>query len=474
MSLPTYAGTINAYRVEYDRQLGSQQISPFLIPFDILNYVLLIIYLLFMHKLPGASKAPVFLLIVIASMLSVQNSRTLGLAYGVLIGISSSWCILMSMNLLFFVQPAREFQRKTLCISSLKHSDRSRSPAKDRTQWQSMPVSASRRFFWILDLLGSLRLLHWAYGYHRDRGSSTRSSSCSGGSSGFRRSLGKLLLIYLFIDGLKEIIALDPYFWGYTDSDPPDYIKFYLPGKEIIQAYRMLVAFAVIYAALELVTTFGVLLCVNILGPSLAGTWGNKWAYRPQFGKFDSVFTRGLQGFWGAWWHQMFRFMLTSPAKAMINTLHLHKQDVTARIVGLVVPFLISGVIHAAGSYTMWGDSSPINSFLFFALQPAGIALQITGSRGLCLLGCFSRMPQWIRKAANFGFTAIWLLKTFPLLADDFARGGLWLTELTEPFPFSLLQILGLGSATRSHSLGIDYRLHIQTGCRWWQVGLAV
>jgi hypothetical protein len=72
---------------------------------------------------------------------------------------------------------------------------------------------------------------------------------------------------------------MDPYFWGHTDYDPPNYIRTYLPSKlslpgiDLIRTYRMCVAFAVLHVAVELISTVGVLLFVNILGPSLAGTW---------------------------------------------------------------------------------------------------------------------------------------------------------------------------------------------------------
>ena len=81
------------------------------------------------------------------------------------------------------------------------------------------------------------------------------------------------------------------------------------------------------------------------------------------------------------------------------------------------------------------------------------------------------KIPHRVREATNIVFTVFWLLLTFPLLADDFAKGGLWLTE---PFPISVIQILGLGSQARSSELGFDYGFRFQRGSGWWQMGLAV
>jgi len=471
MSAPTYAGTIDQYRVEYYQRLETRQISPFVIPKYILSYVLLIAYLMLPWRLPFALRTLVFSAVVAFSILSLQISRTLGLAYGVIIGISSSWCITLSVNLLFLHRPRENFNRMIAYDSNLKHDDNSRTGVKNVERRQSMPNSAYERIFWVLDLLGSLRALHWSYGQSRNPDSTGVYRKRTQKITSVQRNLGKLLFVSLCLDCLKEVIALDPYFWGFTGHEPPDYIKSSLPTEGFIQAYRMSVAFAVLYVAIEFVSVVAVLLFVNTLGPSLAGTWGNAWAYGPQYGNFDSVCTRGLQGWWGTWWHQMFRFTLTSPTNAMINTLHFPKDAMIARTLRLVIPFLISGAIHASGSYTMWGNTKPINSFLFFVMQPVGIILQITGSRILNRLIPMDKIPRHARQATNIAFTAIWLLKTFPLLADDFASGGLWLTE---PFPISMIQTLGLGSEARSHQLWPDYAIHLHSGPRWWQRGMAV
>jgi len=477
MSYPTYAGTIDWYRFEYHQQLELQRIAPFVVPADILGYVLLIAYLMLRQKLSDASRIPVLSAIVITSIYNLRTSRTLGLAYGILIGISSAWCIALSVNLMFLLEPEKQYKRLISCSGSPKYKECPKRNIDRTTQGQSMPLSSYARLFWILDLLGSLRALHWYHGHTQAPEIATSGKKHPENCPSFGRNLGKLLLIYLCIDCLKEIIAIDPYFWGYTDYEPPGSIRTYLSSKlslpsiDSVRTYRMIVAFAVLYVAVELISTVGVLLFVNILGPSLAGTWGEEWAYSPQYGDLEAICTRGLQGFWGTWWHQMFRSTLVSPTDAVINILQVPRKGVIARVIRLVIAFSISGAIHAAGSHTMWGNTKPLNSFLFFFLQPAGIAVQILGSWGLSKLNPRIKVSTHSRKAVNVLFTIFWLLHTFPLLADDFARGGLWLTE---PFPISVLQMLGLGSASRARQIGFDYGLHVSPGRRWWQVGLAL
>ena len=470
MRAPTYASTIQQYSLDFDRQRELQHISPFVIPFDFSNYIILILYLTLKHRLPYSARSQVFLAIVILSMRSLHTSRTLGLAYGVLVGVSSSVCVVLSANLLFLHQPAVDFKRM---VAFKCNTDPGGRLECVQEQWQGMPASASKGLFWILDLLGSLRALHWSHGQRQNHVSAATCEKHTHQIPSLRNSIYKILLIYLSVDVLKEIIAMDPYFWGYTEHDPPNYIKMIFPFPALVQAYRMLVGFATFYIALDFDYTVSVSLFVNILGPSVVGTWGHAWAYHPLFGKIESVAARGLQGWWGTWWHQCFRVLLTSPTHAIINKLRIQKDGVIARTLALVIPFLISGAIHACGSYTLWGETKPINAFLFFVLQPVGIALQIMSRWSLGRLGSTANNKIVRRdcEAANVAFAVFWLLWTFPLLADDFAKGGLWLAE---PFPISVLQILGLGNQARANVLSFGYGIRFQMGSRWWQMGLVV
>lgn len=470
MSIPTYAGTISQYQMQYDRRLASQQISPFVIPADFFNYILLIICLMFKRRTSLISRLAVYPAIVVLSLSSMQTSRTLGVAYGVLVGISSSLCVVLSLNLMFLHRSGRDFKRMIVCQSNPTDDEKSERNLRILEQWQSMPDSAYSRLFWILDLLGSLRALHWSHGQSENRVSG-HCKQGAGNTISFPKSFLSLVLVYLCIDCIKEVIAMDPYFWGYIAHDPPGYIQSILPFTVLVQAYRMVVAFATLYLALGFGYTFCVLLFVHVLGPSIVGPWGMDWAYWPLYGDIRSVCIRGLQGWWGAWWHQLFRFTLTSPTNATIKRLHVPKGSTIECAIRLISPFLFSGFIHASGSYTMWGETRPFNSFMFFVLQPVGISLQMMGSRSLSRLNLLTKIPPLVREASNVAFTVIWLLSTFRLLADDFARGGLFLTE---PFPFSVLQMLGLGSEARSHQLWSGYGFPLHTGRRWWQTGLAV
>ena len=447
----TYASTIRTYSLDYDQRFKSYLNTLFVLFSCMLNYAVLIGCLNLRRRPSLQARCLVFSLILV---LSVSNFRlrSISLAHGVLIGISSSWCIVLATNFLFLYEPSRQFARaiavaETWTVQNGKqdfHIDKSQHAV---IRWQSMPERIFERVVWTLDLLGSLRGLHWSYGRPSNEPSRLDSRDDLRESTSFQSSLCKFVLLCVGIDCLKEIIARDPYFWSDMDSDIQRAPQFSTLLSEIITSHRMFIAFAVLYLSIELFSTAGFLVFVKILGPSVVGPWGYEWAYRPQFGGFSAICTKGLRGWWGCCWHQLFRITITSPGKAMIITLQLKGDGIFAKTIQTTVPFLISGVIHACGSHTMWGTTRPLNSLLFFLLQPFGIALQSFCCQLMTNFEISRHIAKPVRQLSNFVFTALWLLKTFPLLADDFARGGLFLTE---PFPISIAQLLGLESKART------------------------
>lgn len=163
MPTPTYAGTFNLYRLQSEQRIRRQEILTLVFPHDFLNYILLIVYLFFPRRLSLASRILFFVSIVALSVLSLMESRTLGLAYGVLAGISSSWCIALSANLIFLYQPARDFKRK-LAYDTTYIDESTKGTHAHKQRWQTMPDHLPEKLFWILDLIGGLRALHWSYG----------------------------------------------------------------------------------------------------------------------------------------------------------------------------------------------------------------------------------------------------------------------------------------------------------------------
>lgn len=76
-------------------------------------------------------------------------------------------------------------------------------------------------------------------------------------------------------------------------------------------------------------------------------------------------------------------------------------------------------------------------------------------------------VPQTLRRTGNVLFVAAWLWVTGPLLADDFARCGVWLFE---PLPVSLLRgVMGEGWWMWGGRWAGWWQ-----GTRWWDTGIAI
>ena len=468
-SIPSYARTIDAYRVSNRHDIENRISDPFIVPLHAFGYLLLIICLLLPRHLQVKLRHAAFSLIVVLSTWTLQRCRTLGLAYGLMIGISCSWCILLSANLLFLHSPLEHCQRKIERPQAVSGSEGSK---KDEVhgQWQRRPASIYERLFWTLDLLGSLRDLHWSTTRNESRKPDQKHENGKHSMS-FLTTLVTLIATCLGLDCLKEIIAIDPYFWGYIDAYPPQHIKSFLRLPVLIKAYRMLIAFAVFYLSIHMICAAGRLVFVHALGPRVAGIWGHSWAHKRPFGSISSVNEHGLRGFWGKWWHQFFRIQFTAPANAVIHTLNIREESLFARVCRLFIPFLFSGFIHACGSYTLSGETKPVNSFLFFALQPIGIALQSVVGVRLSMISPFNKLSPRMIRLCRFMFTVVWLLETFSLMVEDYSKGGFWLTE---PFPFSMIQALGVGSQARRHQLWHGCGSSLSMGPDWWRMGLSL
>lgn len=285
---------------------------------------------------------------------------------------------------------------------------------------------------------------------------------------------------YLMLDLLKVIVIYDPYFWGVIDAPAPAFLPSFIRASPVLtRVFRLLVTLNAIKWALTTIFALAPIFFVGFLGPRVIGARACAWMYPDTFGSFSAVLDKGLAGWWGSWWHQTFRFAFEAPSKRLIARLGLSPRALPAKMIQLLTAFVLSGCLHAAGSYTQSGHTYPLSGpFAFFVLQAFGIVAQTLLVRALRGAGVVAasreQTPRWLRRAGNFVFVHVWFYFTAPLLADDFARGGIWLFQ---PVPLSPLRALGLGDE-ESHWMcwktreGSDW-FRWYSGRRWWESGIA-
>ncbi|KAF2457274.1 membrane bound O-acyl transferase family-domain-containing protein [Lineolata rhizophorae] len=282
---------------------------------------------------------------------------------------------------------------------------------------------------------------------------------------------------YLVLDLLKTIMMYDPYFLGLASLSSPTAPPF-LPSLvrdsfALRRAYRLILPMLAAKHALEMIFALGPLFFSGLLGPDLLGARGAPWMYPRSWGSYARVLDAGLGGWWGLWWHQTFRFAFAESGRWAVARLGLERKGRKARAVELVVAFGLSGFLHACGSATMPGKSSPVSgSCVFFLLQPLGIVLERYVQAKLLpeKLPMVARR-RWARRVWNVVFVHAWFFLTAPLLCNDWARSGIWLIEI---IPVSPLRGMGLGPAVEDGwwCWGGKW-VWWHWGSKWWKSGFA-
>lgn len=364
--------------------------------------------------------------------------------------------------------------------------------------WQPYPRTWQDRFVWTCDIVSTMRGIGWLWkisglpsrsriveaSLSADSPSKTRSENKAVSRNGIKRydtywsvimhNVWIVIKGYIAIDILKTIVVHDPYFWGLVDRAPPTWLPYFIQASALwTRAYRLTVSMSLVWIGLRTIYSFGPLFFVGVLGKEYLGSNGEPWMYPDHYGSYLNVFTRGLAGWWGGWWHQVFRFAFQAGGHWITDdVLRLQPKTMLSNFVQLFVAFAMSGFLHASGSRTMMGKTMPLSgSFLFFLVQPIGIILEISFKNMLKKAGLLDKAPNWLAWTSNFVYVHAWFFLTGSLLTDDFARGGIWLFE---PIMLSPLRGLGFGPEGTGFFCwgGRHFAWHLDQ--RWWLSGIAL
>jgi hypothetical protein len=472
-----------------------------------------------------------FVVVVCLCGSTIRRCSTLAFAGGYGVGLMCAWGIVASGYLLVFNDPGTAFQRlerrnlkerNRVIIEDSRESNGSvasgrdfkkvtgssslnrriwgvNGPAlaqavekqghKDEPQstlvWQGFPDSLAHRIDWAVDLATSFRGVHWNWriptlpvdiplSKTSALASNTMySSSPSVVQALHRQAIHDFIVQYMFIDLVKTVTLTDPYFHGTASLSSPSPWPFLTGHDNVTYLVRLLISLAGVLSALTFVFSNPPLI-FPLLPPSITlAPLREPALYPPYWGPIrGSVLDKGLPGLWGKWWHQIFRFGVSEPSRYLISALGLPPRSTLARIISVVVAFTVSGSIHASGSYTSFLPSQPLSgSFTFFVLQGLGVLGQPAFLKLISANVYDTRtLPSWLRRCGNGVFVTIWLFLTGPLMANDFARCGVWLFE---PLPISLFRgLLGQGFWCWSGQRVMWWPG--REGESWWRRGIAL
>ena len=524
----TYREVIALRYAEYDAGIKSGAFQPFVYPWGTFGATVVLLYLLIpRHRSPLLRPAR-FMAVAINACFAFYTilhckARFLACSFG--IGLVQTWSILWIATILVFNDGVTDFKRIERTAGSwgasgnekpqeadanghanppnsageIKAESKARpTQRKGRFMWQSYPIEPFiERLDWVADLFCNFRGIGWDWRIsgvqhlpetlleelekvspgqtperlklHTDPALprySTRSEL-------LRTSIRTFIIGYFALDLLKVMIIHDPYLWGLQEPGAPAWLpEFIRTSPVLLRTYRLVFCLAGVYWALNTIFQLGPIFFCGILGPKRIGARGEPWIYPDQFGSFRHVLDKGLAGWWGGWWHQTFRFAFEAPSKWMVERIGMDRRALSVKALQLILAFSLSGSLHAWGSYTMLPPTRPLSGpFFFFFLQAFGIMGQMMAAKWFRGIGVTQRFPKLVRQLGNFIFVHVWFYYTAPLLADDFARGGIWLFE---PVPISPLRALGFGAEGHGWWCWGGKWLYWHQGEHWWQSGFAL
>lgn len=473
-----------------------------------------------------------FVLVVSLCASTVYRCRTIAFAGGYGIGLMCAWGIVASGYLLVSNDPGTAFQRlerrgrmkgkdavkehqleSNGHVESVKDFENKGEPPglnrriwggsgpaltpttdkhghHDQPQyklvWQGFPEPLAHRLDWAIDLVTSFRGVHWNWRIptlpkgdipsprpSAPTANALRPSPPSAMQALRRQAIRDFLVHYLFIDLVKTVTLTDSYFHGSTSLSSPSPWPFLTGHHTLTWSVRLVLSLSGILSALTFIFSLSPLVFPLLPQSITLAPLREPALYPPYWGAIgSSVLDNGLPGLWGKWWHQMLRFGVSEPSRYLISALGRPPRALSSRIISVLTAFAISGFIHACASYTAFLPSQPVSGPLaFFMLQGLGVLAQPALLKFLsATIYSTDKLPCWLRRCGNGLFVMGWLFLTGPLLANDFARCGVWLFE---PVPVSLWRaLLGQGFWCWSGQRVMWWPR--REGETWWRTGIAV
>ena len=191
--------------------------------------------------------------------------------------------------------------------------------------------------------------------------------------------------------------------------------------------------------------------CLLPLALNAVGLLPDLWSphtWSPYFGSSRVIFTHGVRGFWGAYWHQTMRWGVAGPGYALADGLKLGKQSMLRYTIIAVSAFGLSGVVHMGLvppeplHATLSTNAERLCVAGFFWLQPIAMVLEVLVASAVRASGGGGGPEYWragtglrVRMATNGLWAVLWFTLCIPLLGEAGRQLGYWRVW---PLPVSL------------------------------------
>ena len=372
--------------------------------------------------------------------------------------VISTDCLYLNFFLYLFKDPRRDFRR----IIRPKERDELRLHGipKDAASINSgsnileaYPNTLSGRLTWAMMLPQSRPLHDWIIGNpEHDRRALQAFQHPSRLEFALDGCSRLVPVLFLLMPLSKQLASSDPYFsgsqwslFGPIESDIVGEGKIAGLMRATLPLFMLRPLVMAMYAYSLLITMFlpPMLLVVFL---SAARVIPEKWSphtWRPHFGPFSAITRYGVRGFWGRWWHQQMRHIVSEPGRWLSGKCGLvgngwHK---TVRYMLICASaFFLSGVTHSGlvppnpRFATVSANELRLELAGFFWVQPVGVALEV-----LVLEPALRMLPiRNLRSCLRVVWTACFLCYSCIYLVLPFGQLGYW-HILPSDYPISLL-----------------------------------
>ena len=300
---------------------------------------------------------------------------------------------------------------------------------------EAYPSTLRPRIDWVLNLLSSIRLNNWRIGNPSHDATQLPNTTSRSRTNFLLQSLLSFVRGYLVLDLTRAYISYDPYF-----IDPSLPITSPLPFKSLnilpSQLVRTMVIGAQAWALISQMFYVPAAIPVMLHATGLVPDAWSPHTWVPFFGPAKVIFTSGVRGFWGGYWHQTMRWMTSGLGYAVSDALRLHRRSVWRYAIISLSAFGLSGITHIGlvppEPLHASVSANTIRFYVagFFWLQPLAMMAEVLV---LKLLGRIlspesvrSRRGSTVRTVTNAVWLVLWFSLCLPLLGEAGRQLGYW------------------------------------------------
>ena len=361
---------------------------------------------------------------------------------------------LWSFVLLVLRDPRRTFRRVRI-IGGADKASRERGGVTFVEE--GYPDSLAKRLPWVLTLMISVRLGGWKIGDpSHDK---TQTSSRLTRTAYLKHALALLAQAFLILDATSCYVLTDAYFVNSSVSvdeqfPPPSpdmpallVILRMLPPRLVRSSVLAGQVYAMVISMFYLPT-------IPAMGLNAIGVLPDEWSphsWSVFFGSFSAIGHRGLRGLWGSWWHQLNRYMTSTPGRRLAQAVEISTESTLGYGFLTLSAFFFSGVIHMGmippepKSKLLSANLMRLYLAAFFWAQIPAFQTEVLVSK---LVAKFAPSLTHLRVTTVFVllWVAAWLSLTLPILTVPFREIGYWHQF---PLPVSLVRgLAGQGCLT--------------------------